>query len=370
MVGANDAKEQKKSIKNKFEEDARSARASELQPSIFVFFTNIDLTLSEESDLKTVALTLGFAECDIFDRERMRVVLDSVDGFAARIQYLGIPLSDAEQTSFFARWGDDIQSIVTTGFQRLERTLDRLLFLREADDVLHALTMIYELDRVYTAEEIGHFRAFCSLMLREPKHKIFQIFFGSADGSERFYDDPTLFGRRPPGIRHGIGGCQWEHLIDFDAAKDESDPTAAIEEEEKWTLAGYSGSAGMAEVRAVRATYKHDTGLFRFWPRLRLRDMDGAGFVHYLNASLAAKLKAIHVYANGYKLAEFGPDQFSIDESSFDHTIPPNFSAEELSDKWVRIRGERFSSMQQLDFFGWTPKRLIVSRETPGTLPR
>ena len=275
-------------------------------------------------------------------------MLDSVDGFAARIQYLDIPLSDAEQASFFARWGDDIQSVIATGFRRVEHTLDRLLFLQEADQVLRTLTMVYELDRTYDADEISHFRAFCSMFLVEPKHGIFQIFFGSADGSERFYDDPALHSRTTPGIRHGIGGGQSEHLIDSERLAKEAAPPEAegrqdgqvpeAEEGEKWTPVGYSGSVGMAEVRLVRAHYTHDSGFIRFQPRMRLRDIDGASFIHYLNASLAAKLKAVHVFANGYKLAEYGPDQFSVDAGSFDHQVPPKFSDEELADRWVRIR--------------------------------
>jgi hypothetical protein len=377
MVGANDSREQKKVIKKKFEKDARSARANDPQPFVFVFFTNIDLTQKEERDLKTHAVALGFAECDVFDRERLRVVLDSVDGFATRFQYLGISLSDAEQASFFARWGDDIQSVIATGFQRVERMLDRVLFLQETEQVLSGLSMVYELDRTYDADEIGHFRAFCDLLLLEPKHRIHQIFFGSTDRSERFYDDPALQQRNRPGIRDGIAGGQWEQHVDWGpssdmwgAAKtDESDAPQRDEDEEKWERAGYSGGMGMAEVRLVRADYNHDRGFIRFQPRMSLRDLDGASFIHYLNASLAAKLKTIHVYANGYKLAEYGPDRFSVDPSPFDHQVPATFTEEELADPWVRIRGKS-SSMHTFDFFGWTPKRLVVSRETPDTLKR
>ena len=45
----------------------------------------------------------------VFDQERIRIVLDSADGFSIRFQYLQIPLSEAEQATFFAKWGDDIQ---------------------------------------------------------------------------------------------------------------------------------------------------------------------------------------------------------------------------------------------------------------------
>jgi hypothetical protein len=119
--------------------------------------------------------------------------------------------------------------------------------------------------------------------------------------------------------------------------------------------------------KALHANYRHDSGFLRFQPRLQLRDIDGCSFIHYLNASLAAKVKAIHVYANGYKLAEYGPEQISVDPGAFDHPIPPSFSDQELSDPWVRIRG-KISSMHRLDFFGWTPKRFAPHRQVTDTL--
>ena len=91
--------------------------------------------------------------------------------------------------------------------------------------------------------------------------------------------------------------------------------------------------------------------------------------MHYLNASLARKLKAIHVFANGYKLDEYGPDRWSGDADPFSHAIPPEFSAEELAAAWVRIRGGQ-SSVHTLDFYGCTPRRLFSSREVPNTTPR
>ena len=359
MNGANDSKEHKRTIKAKFEKDARSAISSAQKPSVFVFFTNIDLTIKEEAAFREKARSIGFAESDIFDRERMRVVLDSVDGFAARIQYLDIPLSDAEQASFFARWGDDIQSVIATSFQRVERTLDRMLFLQESEYVLDQLTVVYELDRVYDADEIGHFRAFCSLMLVEPKLNIWQIFFGSSDGSTRFYGEAT-WEDKDRGIRHGIGSGQWEHHVDWTgrSSKAETPPDEtpdnvdqASKAEEKWKRVGGASSVGMSEVAAIYATYSHDTSFIRFQPRILLRDLDGCSFIHYLNASLAAKLRAIHVLANGYKLAEFGLEQISIDPESFDHEIPPRFSTEDLADPWVRIRG-KISSTHSLAFLG------------------
>lgn len=150
-----------------------------------MFFTNLNFTSGEKDALIAEARQAGITYCDIFDRERIRITLDSPDGFSIRFQYLGLPLSEEEQASFFARWGDDIQSLVASGFQRLERTLDRILFLQEATDVLTELTFFFELDREHLAREIGHFRAFCIMHLKEIKHDIFVVLFGSSDKADR-----------------------------------------------------------------------------------------------------------------------------------------------------------------------------------------
>jgi len=158
---ANDSDEQKKRIREKFGDDLQSALTTASTPEAFFFLTNINLTISEKELLVDQAKDVGFAYCEIIDRERLRISLDSPDGFAIRFQYLGLPLSEEEQASFFAKWGDDIQSVISTGFQRLERTLDRLLFLQEAWDIMSTLTVAFELDCIYSANEIGHFRALC-----------------------------------------------------------------------------------------------------------------------------------------------------------------------------------------------------------------
>ena len=116
MNGANDSSTQKKQITAKFAKDLKAALSNDLKPTVFVFMTNVALTVGEKNTLAKVAKSEGISTCEIFDRERLRVELDGVDGLAARVQYLEIPMSPAEQASFFARWGDDIQSLVAAQF--------------------------------------------------------------------------------------------------------------------------------------------------------------------------------------------------------------------------------------------------------------
>jgi hypothetical protein len=127
---ANDSEEQKKVIKSKFDSDLSSAISSDQKPRAFVFFTNINFTIGEKECLIAKAKKSEILFCEIMDRERLRIALDSPDGFSIRFQYLNISLSEEEQASFFARWGDDIQSVISTGFQRIENTLNRVLFFK------------------------------------------------------------------------------------------------------------------------------------------------------------------------------------------------------------------------------------------------
>jgi hypothetical protein len=364
---ANDSEEQKKSINKKFKSDLKSALGADQKPEVFIFLTNINLTIGEKDTLIQEAKKLGLVYCEIIDRERLRISLDSPDGFWIRFQYLGLPLSEEEQASFFARWGDDIQSVISTGFQRLEKTLGRVLFLQEASDVLSVFTLALELDRTYTAEEIGHFRAFCSMYLKEPKHNILSILFGSSDKSNRMRNEYEAdFTTQQSGIKYGIGGGQWEKHIDLKDFDEGNSNDLDDDEKIKYTSVGSSSSIGMDPVEFVTIQYSHDS-FIRYQPRLNLRDIDNALFLPILNKSLAEKVKAIHIYSNGYKLHEITKSEFGIDTTLFNPEIPANFNDDELKDVWVRIRPSRASAFR-IDFFDETPKRMFTSRQTQNSL--
>jgi len=214
---ATDSSENRRAARAKFQSDLRRALSAEPKPECFVFFTNINLSVTEKDELVKSALAKGLTYCEVMDRERLRIALDGPDGFSARYQHLGLPLSEAEQASFFAKWGDDIQGVVSSGFARVDSTLRRLLFLQEASSVLSEFVIFFELDRTYAAEEIGHFRAFCYMHLKEPKHGIFGILFGSSDRANRMREDwPGKPKEDEPGIA-GIGGVA-------DVAQDREQP--------------------------------------------------------------------------------------------------------------------------------------------------
>lgn len=359
---ATDSKEHKKTISKKFAEDLKSAVSANRKPEAFIFFTNINLTVKEREGLTEKARKKSIGHCEIFDRERIRIALDEPDGFSIRFQYLNIPLSEAEQATFFARWGDDIQSVIATGFQRVESTLNRVLFFQEASDPLVHLTCSFQLDRKYTAEEIGHFRAFFLLHLKEPKHKILSILFGCSDKSDRTnIDHPNAAGSQPSGIKFGISGGQWESYFDPESAGNTgSNHEAETEPIQRYKQVGSSSSVGLEQLEFLAISYSKD-GLIRFFPEICLRDLDQGMFLPIMNKKFAEKVKVIHIFANGYKIQEIGEGGHKIDRSSFGTShIPVPFSDDELADPWVRLRPSTLASAFRFRFFEKTPKRMYV----------
>ena len=377
--GANDSDEQKKRIRAKFTSDLESALKAKSDLKVFAFLTNVHLTMGEQSEMKEEARKGGIEHCDILDRERLRIELDSPAGFFIRFQHLGIPLSEAEQASFLTRYGDRIQEVVSTGFQRIERTLNRILFLQEATDVLSGIYVRFRLKESYAATDIGHFRAFVSLYLRAITHDILGIWFGSTDKPDRFRDDIPLK-RDVPGIAAGIATGQWEKHVRLPRQGQDDDRESEASEDRKNTAAdassdetdddqlepvGGGSSIGLDPVPAITVHYTHDDALIRFRPRIQLRDLDDCMFLPLMSLSLAEKVDTIEVLANGYKLAHIGPEDFQIDRSSFQSDIDQSFSTEELADPWVRLRPAEMSSAFHLRFTSNTPRRLFGHQETP-----
>jgi hypothetical protein len=357
---ANDSDEQKKRATGKFKVDLEAALAVEPTINVFVFFTNVNLTVKEKSDLVNLSQAKGLSNCEIFDRERIRIVLDSADGFSIRFQYLQIPLSEAEQATFFAKWGDDIQEVISEGFGKLEGVLKRLQFLAETNLPLDVFSVAIELDREYAASEIGHFRAFCSLELREPKNRILGYVFGETDDPNRHdaksVDDLDL---RIGGIGQGRCGKSWEERIIGDNVV----PDPFSEEGRVMGRTSDSVSIGLQRVRTIVINFGSH-GLFRVLPYLLLRDVDEARLAFFLNRSLADKLKAVQVYGNEYKLAEYSREIMRIDRAVGNFEIPLFFAEEELADEWVRVMHDL--SPFRVSFSERTPLRVYPAIEIPG----
>jgi hypothetical protein len=367
---ANDSNEQKREIRKKFSSDLKSALSANPDLKVFAFFTNLHFTMGEQLKMKSKALQSGIEHCEILDRERLRIELDSPSGFFIRFQYLEIPMSAAEQASFLAKYGDRIQEVVSTGFQRVERTLNRILFLHEAAEVLDAIGVQFQLKKSYHANEIGHFRAFVNINLRAIKHDIMMIRFGSSDKPRRFI--ANLNGEQEnelAGIAHGVSSGAWELQVKLPVLEEDGNKIASATgdedeiEKNAFVYVGRGSGLGRNPVPSILVHYFHDPGLVRFRPRLQLRDLADCMFMPVLNQSLAEKLHSMQVFANEYQLAYIGPDEFAIDASPFKFTVPDAFTQDELADPWVRIRPMGMSSTFRLRFTMSTPRRIYGHNE-------
>lgn len=253
--------------------------------------------------------------------------------------------------------------MVATGFQEVHATLAQLLFLQEATRPIEGIHVQFKLDREYDASEIGHFRAFWSLYLREPKLGILGILAGKADKADRFRKDITENRDERPGIVHGIASGQWKVAWNYHPEqKNSSEATTDEEDVGKYEPIGAGSGIGIKTIKQLASSYK--TGSFiRFEPVLSLMDFDECMLMPILNKSLAEKLESIRIFANGYMLLDLGKEAFQIDNTEFELELGNAFSDSELADPWVRIRPAEVASAFKLSFSDRVPVRMFKSKK-------
>jgi hypothetical protein len=380
---ATDADEVRKKAMEKYRSDLAAALDTDPTPKVFVFLTNVNLRQGEKDDLIQEAQAKGIIHAEVFDRERIRILLDTPEGFAARFQYLGLTLSDAEQAAFFARWGGELQSLLVDGFGRLEGSLRRLQFLQESKAAVESFRIRLELDREYEGQELGHVRAFCNLFFKNSRAGLFQIRFGVTDNTSRLeatnLEDLDL---KQSGAAQGLIGPQWEQrfpraflaaaeaeMFGEPEAEDEEDAEDAAadadpreESGDKWRRRGGYSSIGVRKDKVIVLSYSQDD-FVHLTPRFALEDLDDAMWILHVSKAFAEKIVNIQVFADAYKLAEYGEGRFWADSSPHDVKTGLVFTDEELADPWVRIRPKRQSAFD-FRFSEETPTRFYTPRET------
>ena len=158
-----DSPEDKRAIKAKFKSDLDTAIAENQNLRGFAFLTNVDLTPAEGNELTDHARQRGLIHVDVFWRERIRVVLDSPEGLGIRYQYLQIPLSDAEQASFFSRFGSDLQSLLNRQHEAVGASIARVEFRIDGSRPLTDFLVHVVLKNRIPAEAVKDFRLFVEL---------------------------------------------------------------------------------------------------------------------------------------------------------------------------------------------------------------
>lgn len=152
----NDSTQQIREIRDKFRSDAKSAKSADPEVTDFVFFTNVDLTPGEQDDLKSFAYSNGFTEVEIYWRERIRLILDSPEGYAIRLSFLDIPLTDAEQKVFFTRFGKELQNLISGQLKSVEERIEEIQFVNWKRGKLREITYNVKLRKLYRVEGTEH----------------------------------------------------------------------------------------------------------------------------------------------------------------------------------------------------------------------
>lgn len=109
---AKDDENDKRWVRKKFKDDLQAALEENAFLRGFVFFSNVDLTPGEQDDLKDHAKGKGIGHVEIFIRERLRLVLDSIEGWGYRLQFLEIEMTREEQLAFIERFGARLEALL------------------------------------------------------------------------------------------------------------------------------------------------------------------------------------------------------------------------------------------------------------------
>lgn len=327
-----DSKKNKKEANRKFKSDYERAKAENPSLAVFVFFTNVYLTVGEKEALVKYAKARGTNVVDIYDRERIRIVLDSTDGFAIRFQYLEISLSKSEQAAFFARWGSDIECLITKSITAVETQLARVEFILERQQPLTSFSYYILLNQSVSREELGHFRVDFLMHFMPPRTGYSGFHLGICDD------------------RGGIDG-------DKVPRQDCMSSIGWVDDRKGVTPRKiFHKSHGIIDspIRQLSATIYES---FLHMPLLdsKLGDLDGNMFAFFVNDRLSKLVERIMIVANEYLIWSANREDISIDLHKRKCTWPYKFSDEELKEPWVRIMPK---STHSFNFSSTTPYRL------------
>nr|WP_321444596.1 hypothetical protein [uncultured Cohaesibacter sp.] len=367
---ASDAEEHRKQIKKKFKGDLNNALKEKKDSSsslrTFVFFTNVGLTPTIITELKEYAYGKDIDYCEVFDRERLRIVLDSNRGYAIRFRYLDIGLSDAEQKDFFATWGEKINSAIGSGLSGLDRTTKRIQFLMEAQFPLDHLAAIVRLDSTIWDACKGEFFFQITLSLRVHSDGLLGITFGGCTKEIR----ETLAEWEARGKKHtknaqfGFGFSSLipdtPHHTRYVGDVEKLEHPKNIGDKVRLEYIRTSGSTGILEVNqsVLYFTPLSEPFIERFQPTCKLQELDGCMLLFESSREVAEHIEEIVIVGGGYELLTLKKDDLQLRPGSYDRLkVPKEAKHEADSHDWVTVRPSSFSSCFSVDLMGRTPSR-------------
>lgn len=364
---ATDTEEHRRKARTKFGEDLARLSGTTIgeqdsTPDVFVFFTNVGLTPGIIDDLKKSAYAANISICEIYDRERMRIMLDCNTGYAIRQRYLDIPLSDAEQKDFFGKWGDDLQTMMSTGLSGIETLARRLHFLAEAQFLVDEISVIVKLTSPVGEISGGNFLFQTMITLRTNADGLLSMSFGSS--SEPIVETIDQFRER--GSQFSNNTQRGFSYADLSPGSPQYERYQAIPGEEvdddveRWVSVGSSRGVLQIEKPYIRARYGSEPFLERLWPTCRLIDLHRCMVLFDCNAAIAEHVEEVFVLANQYCVLHLRKHDFRIGNGSFDRfRLPAELSHIEPSGAWCILRPADASSFMP-DFYGRTPERWLA----------
>lgn len=362
---ATDTKEHRKKAKTKFSDDLANLEGatpdeSGRLPKAFCFFTNVGLTPGIVDDLKKSAYSKGVETCEIFDRERMRILLDRNTGYAIRFRYLDIPLSDAEQKDFFSAWGDQLQGMMASSLSDISATTRRLNFLAEAQFLVDQVSVVVKLDSALGDISGGKFLFQTMIALRVHAEGLLGLNFGAGNDPivetiETIRSSETHF---PRNSQYGYGTANlWPDSKLYERYKE----MAGIEEDEEvdhWVPANSSSGILEIEKSFIQAIYGTTPFLERITPTCRLIDLDRSMILFDCSAEIADHIENITVWANGYRILDLNREDIRPEGGSFERfRLPKEAHQKEDCHEWRTIRPASNNSAFGPDFMGATPQR-------------
>lgn len=366
---ATDTDEHRKQIQGKFSDDldnALKAKEGKPIPVGFVFLTNVGLTPGIIGNLKKSAYAKGISYCEIYDRERIRIVLDSNRGYAIRFRYLDISLSDAEQKDFFSAWADGITSLIGSGISGIDQTTKRIQFLLESQFLLDSLGTIVRFDRPIWEVCEGQFFFQTSLTLRVHSEGLVGFTFGGATNEiVETLGEWEASGRKfAKNSQYGFG-FSWlipdtQQYQPFEGNEDKLEFPQGVGREDRMQYIRTSGSTGILEVQNKFLYFNTLTEpfLFRVQPTCKLIELHDSMIIFECSKEVSNHISDITIVGGGYELLKIKKNDFNSVPGSFERLkIPKECKIQAGSHEWVTLRPSTFSSAFSIDLMHKTPKR-------------
>ena len=357
----------RREISAKFNEDLKAAREATddlgRRASHFVFFTNVGLTPSILTELKTEAISNGFKTCDVLDSERLRIELDSSKGYAIRFRYLGIAMNDAEQKVFFTEWGSELNKMVATKLGGLDDATKRIQFLLEAQLLVDTVTTVIRLKKDLNDISGGQFLFQTDLSLRSNVKGLMGFHYGSGTNRRKPIDHTDEKGRFISGTEQYGYSFAWviEDLTDTGAKEwmgENPERPQKTENEDQFIRVYWSSGGFGFGGNALNFNSGNKPFILRSGPSFPLIELDGCWLLFRVTESLAKQIETLSVYANGYELLKLTELEWVLESDSSDSLYLPKEAVEPpVGDGLVTLRPRSGNSTFHIDLMHETPRR-------------